>query len=567
MCDLSHTSRALLPYRALQTFAAAMDQLLLMAAGLSASTLSLPPLRFGWEELGWAATAAFLLIVLLRVGTRKKSGRLQQRADGEAQSRPQSQLPHSPPSLPPPRRALNEAADVHGHTNKRTGTGEEVINLTASPTASPTAPPSSRSLSPPPNCVAATSCDAAHTSPPTGFARLLQRLRSAPPRCLNPSRDSAVETWDGAGIHDYAPQALSRFVDPRARELLLRTAALHRFAAREFDASTGVYVGKTTRLARRFREHCASKPHDDEALLMVGLEEFPTELEALQMERVLTNALWCAGVPRYDREEPFGGKGKLRGHGPAFVYALVVVRGVLSEPREVVEPENVDQNLSSLRLPASAPSLFSSPAIAASHEPHRTAMPGSRAALPSARTPPSYVNKRGRPPKRTTEAGSLTARVAAMRRRGVATDNDSFWGPWPADGPLADAPAVHATDPLKGLAARVAALHDFARDSFACVVGVYVGKTMVPWARFDLHRREKLDEGEAIMMALLHQFPNQDQALMAERRLTDVLMALGVKRYEREEPFEGKGAVSSEDAPSFVYALVVVAEPRPPVTD
>lgn len=386
--------------------------------------------------------------------------------------------------------------------------------------APPSPPPRAFAAPPPPS--------PPPPSPTVAFA--------APP----PLPRSRCVAWDHA---DLAPLVAATpsppSLDVRVAELARRVAALRAFATASwpFAFVSGAYVGKTTNPANRFRSHVRTKASAsasataEEAVLMVVLARFECELEALRIERILTDALWCVGVPRFERPgyQPFGGKGRVRGHGPAWVYALVVVGRAPFEHQ-----------------PDPAPRSPPRPA-------HPTATVGTRAASAS-KTPPSYVTKRGRPPTRTTETMTFARRVRDMCARGHASPRDAFWSPWPAE--LGD-----ATD----LDARVTAFHSFIQRLFARVVGVYVGKTVLPCARFDshLHSRE-LQHDETLVMVLLAAFDTQSDALHAERLLTDRLMALGIKRYEREEPFGGKGGVARVDAAAYVYAAAIASGPRAP---
>lgn len=107
-----------------------------------------------------------------------------------------------------------------------------------------------------------------------------------------------------------------------------RAAALHSFLARTFASCTGVYVGKTTNPRKRFNLH-RSKRRGNEAVVMIGLWDFANEKLALVMEKRLSDDLLRSGVPQYDREDLFGGKGRVRGEGPGetMVYAVMVVGG------------------------------------------------------------------------------------------------------------------------------------------------------------------------------------------------------------------------------------------------
>lgn len=371
---------------------------------------------------------------------------------------------------------------------------------------------------------------------------------------LNPRIHSMLRSWSDTELQRFVREEDALRADLRVREILQRTAALYRFASLHCDECTGVYVGKTINPKRRFNQHRAQKPRADEAVIMIVLQTYESEETALIMEKLLTDALWCAKVPRYDREEPFGGKGLISGADTACVYALVVVRGFHDEPKQCTDVKSP--------FPMVAPGVFSGSDVTKLFARHKAAPVGSFAARPTARTPHSYVNKRGRPSWRTTEDSSFRDKIARMMLKSSVSHVDAMWGAWPNDGTFGVINVVDGANPIPAMAERVVALDAYAKFMFKRMCGTYVGKTTTVRARFDDHRRRKLRDDETLIMVLLHEFPDEDEAFLAERRLTDVLMAMGVKQYDREQQFGGKGGHARTALSAFVYAMVVVGEPK-----
>lgn len=132
----------------------------------------------------------------------------------------------------------------------------------------------------------------------------------------------------------------------------------------------------------------------------------------------------------------------------------------------------------------------------------------------------------------------------------------SFFGKWPKE--LGEM-IVDPDDPCPGMFGRIKVLQIHLEDEFSYCSGVYVGKTVNMRGRFNAHRAGKTSNGESILMLALHEFPNEDQALVAERKLTDLILSVGMHMYGDMKSFGGRGKVKGHGR-AVVYALFAVRD-------